>query len=271
MYELAFGPMEMCGGFTVRDFGRECAVLRHGLPPSLERVSLFEETSSKSPGYGVVDAAYRPDMVPSSRIRVLEGLAGQADNLKHLSVAFLSDAMSCFKFPAGALPNLQSLAVTSQGYLVPTEWKVRRILLAAATAVTKLPRLQIMELWNCENEHAAILRYETGGALQSRTCQLTWRSSWHLTKSTIEDVIPVWERAALKASRQLNFVQDPLPSGEYYQYGAILRHLKLRDFILDPVSSMQARVGIDEEGAPEVPPWRPSVPYSPARSAGNQG
>lgn len=262
----------MCGGITVRDFGGEIDVLRHGLPPSLERVSLFEETSSKSPEYAVVDAAYRTDMVPSFRIRVLEGLglAGQGDNLKHLSVAFLSDAMSCFKFPAGALPNLQSLAVTSQGYLVPTEWKVRRILLASARAVAKLPKLQIMELWNCENEHAAILRYEAGGALQSKTCQLTWRSSWHLEKSTIEAVISAWEDTAWKASRQLSFVQDPLPDGEYYQYGEILRHLKLRDFILNPISSMQARVGIDEEGAPEVPAWRPSVPYSPARSAGNQ-
>lgn len=246
-------------GLTERDIWGKCLVLRHGLPPSLERLSLLEEVSPKSPAF---------DQVASPRIRVLEGLAGQADNLKHLSVAFLSDAKDCFKFPAGALPNLQSLAITSQEHLIPYSGKLKRILLDAATAVTKLPKLQIMELWNCGDEHAAILRYEAGGTLQSGTCELTWRSSWHYDNSTIEDdVILAWEDAAQKASRQLKFVQDPLPDGEYGRFADILPHLKLRDFILDPVSAMQVRVWQDEEGAPEVPAWRPSVPYSPARSA----
>lgn len=256
----------MSVGHVGQDLSGESIVLGHGLPPSLESLSLFEDTSSKSPEAEEVSEVYGTDTFRLSRIQVLDGLAGRAVNLKHLSVSFLSDAMECFKFPAGGLPNLQSLAITSQEHLQPTDSKVKRILLDAATAVTKLPKLQIMELWNCENGHAAILRYEATETVRSRTCELTWRSSWYSTQSTIgADVTEAWEHAAHESSRQLTFVLDPLPPGPYSHYGAILRHLKLRDYILDPVTAMQVRVGIDEEGQAEVPVWRVSVPYSPLR------
>ncbi|KAL2290906.1 hypothetical protein FJTKL_14845 [Diaporthe vaccinii] len=263
---MAFGPIEMSVGHMDQDLSGRGIVLRHGLPSSLESLSLFEDISSKSPEVEEVGEVYGTDAFRSSSIQVLDGLAGRAVNLKHLSVSFLSDAMNCFKFPAGALPNLQSLAITSQEHLQPNDWKVRRILLDAATAVTKLPKLQIMELWNCEKGHAAILRYEAAETVRSRTCELTWRSSWYSTKSTIgAEVIEAWEHAAHESSRQLTFVLDPLPPAPYSHYGAILRHLKLRDYILDPVTAMQVRVGIDEEDQPEVPVWRASVPYSPLR------
>lgn len=272
MYEMAFGPIETSFGHRDQELSEKSIVLGHSLPSSLESLSLFQDTSSKSPGLDEMSEIYKRDMSPSSRLQVLDGLAGRAANLKHLSVSFLSDARDCFKFPAGALPNLQSLAITSQEHLQPTDWKVRRILLDAAIAVTKLPKLQIMELWNCENGHAAILRYEATETLRSGTCELTWRSSWYSTESTIgDDVIEVWEHAVHKTSRQLNFRLDPLPTGSYSHYGAILRHLRLRDFILDPVSAMQVRVGIDEESQPEVPAWRASIPYTPLRSANHQG
>ncbi|POS69128.1 hypothetical protein DHEL01_v212479 [Diaporthe helianthi] len=55
-----------------------------------------------------------------------------------------------------------------------------------------------MELWNCENGYAAILRYETGDTVRSRTCELTWRSSWHSTIGA--DVIKAWKHAAYQLS-----------------------------------------------------------------------
>jgi hypothetical protein len=261
MYEMSFGPLEMKIDPMDQDLSVKGA-LGHGLPSSLETLSLFEDTTSKSPNVKELDD------IRSSRIRVLDGLAGQAVNLKHLSISFLSDTKDCFKFRANALPNLQSLAITSKEHLQPIDSKVNSILLDAAKAVTKLPKLQIMELWNCENGHAAIFRYEAGDTVRSRTCKLTWRSSWH---STIGDeVIKVWEHTAYQVSCELIIALDPLPADAYSHYGTILRHLKLRDFILDPVSAMQIRVGIDTESQPEVPTWRASIPYSPMRSASHQ-
>lgn len=214
---------------------------------------------------------YGSDDFQSSRIQILDGLAGRAVHLKHLSVSFLSDAMDCFKFPANALPNLQSLAMTSQDYLQPTtgDWKVEKLLEEAAIAVTKLPKLQIMELWNCENGHAAIFRYEA--TERPRTCELIWRSSWYATESTMgANMMKAWEHTAHALSRQLTLTLDPLPPDPYLQNAAILRHLKLRDLILDPVSAMQVKVGTDAEGQPEVSAWRASKPYLPVWSASQE-
>lgn len=239
------------------------------LPPSLEVLSLFENRSIRSPSPESLNWLYSGSDLRCSQIRVLDGLAGRAHNLKHLSISFMSDAFECFKFPADALPNLLSLAITSERYLKPNDEKVRALLRQAARAVRKLPKLQILELWNCEKGHAAILRYEAAcTGLLSHTCVLTWRSSWSSAKSTIGTrVMEAWEDTAVNASHQLIFKLDPLPPGPYIQYGSILHHLKLRDFILDPVSAMQARVGLDTENQPEVPVWKESVPYSPGRKA----
>ncbi|KAG8165669.1 hypothetical protein KVR01_004221 [Diaporthe batatas] len=109
--------------------------------------------------------------------------------------------MDCFKFPANALPNLQSLAITSTEHLQPTDsdWKVRRILTDAAQVVIKLPQLQIIELWNCENGHAAVLRYEAGEKERAATCELTWRSSWYSPIGA--EAIKAWEDAAHQISQ----------------------------------------------------------------------
>lgn len=241
------------------------------MPSSLELLSLFEEHSSKSPNARDIMNLYGTDDFQSSRIQILDGLAGRGVHLKHLSISFMSDAMDCFKFPANALPNLQSLAITSQEYFQPTinDWKVDKLLEEAAIAVTKLPGLQIMELWNCENGHAAIFRYEA--TERPRNCKLMWRSSWCTTDWTIKaNVTKAWEHTAHILSRQLTFTLNPLPPDPYLQNGAILRHLKLRDLILTPVSAMQVKVGTDEEGQPEVSVWRASKSYSPVWSASQE-
>jgi hypothetical protein len=235
-------------------------LLRGSLPSSLECLSLFEEHSSRS--FANTRHVYN---WRASRIRVLDGLAGRGLNLKHISISFLSDAMDCLKFRDNSFPNLQSLAITSQEHLQPTDVvKVREILLVAAAAVRRLPKLQIMELWTCEKGHAAIFRYEATETMPSGTCEITWRCSWHPMQSTLgARVMATWGYTAQSASRQLTLTLDPLPDDLYDEYGAILRHLKLRDFILDPVSAMQAQVGTVAEGQPEVPAWKASIPYSP--------
>lgn len=257
---MGFGPTET-------EFGPpQDKLLGGNLPSSLEVLSLFEDRSIRSPSPGSLNWIYGDLVSCYSQIRVLGGLAGRADNLKHLSVSFMSDAIDCFKFPADAFPNLLSLAITSKD-LKPDDGKVRKILLQAAIAVRKLPKLQIMELWNCKKGRAAILRYEAAHTgLLSHTCELTWRSSWASTKSTIgTGVMKAWEETAQKASSQLIFTLEPLPPDPYTKYGAILHHLKLRDFILDPISAMQARVGLDAENQPEVQVWKESLPYAPGQ------
>lgn len=256
IYDMAYGPTEVwnpSGAGTV---------LGSKLPPSLESLHIFEDFNAAIHGRTHTETPRR------SGIQVLKGLVSSAPNLKHLSVSFFSDAMDCLKLPAGIFANLESIALTSQVYLRPETGPPNRLLYKAANAAMKMPKLQIMELWNCANGHADILRYESVGTASSSACRLTWRSSWCCMKSTLEKrVVEAWEEvASTNASRELIVETYPLPPGSYSQYGAMLHHLKLRNSILDPISGMQVRVGTGEEDQREATVWRSATPDSYRRT-----
>lgn len=231
------------------------------VPSPLETFSLFEDFSTKMHGPQGVKVP-RP-----SEIKILHWVAISAVNMKNLAVSFLSDAKHCLQFPARTLPKLESLALTSQHWLEPTQENTQKLLYLAAKAALKMPSLQIMEIWTCRNGHAAIFRYEATGTSYSSAARLTWRCSWDAAEKPIawDGVIAAWRHvAAMNAGRELRFKEDPLPRGShrYEQYGAIMHQLKLRNLILDPTSVMQVRMGTGAEDEPEVEAWRSSVPDS---------
>lgn len=129
-----------------------------------------------------------------SKIQILPSLAVSAPNLEHLSVSFLTDAIDCLGLRShlgktdildhvtAYFPNLRSVALTSQEVLRPaqsrhsTEVATSDLLQAAAAAATKMPRIEVMEIWNWEHEaweaerrgRACVFRYEaasTSGAV----------------------------------------------------------------------------------------------------------
>ncbi|KAI7775692.1 hypothetical protein LA080_006475 [Diaporthe eres] len=227
----------------------------------LETFCLFEDFSITMHG---PEGVKRPR---PSRIKVLHWAAISAVNIKNIAVSFLSDAKDCLQFPERTLPNLESVALTSQHWLEPTQENTQKLLYLAARAALKMPSLQIMEIWTCRNGHAAIFRYEATGTAHSSAARLTWRCSWDASKKPIawDGVTAAWRHvAATNALRELSFTEDPLPRGShrYEKYGAILHQLKLRNLILDPVSVMQVRMGTGAEDEPEVEAWRSSVPDS---------
>ncbi|KKY35095.1 putative oxoglutarate iron-dependent oxygenase [Diaporthe ampelina] len=165
-------------------------------------------------------------------------------------------------------PNLESIALTSQHWLEPTQANTSKLLLLAAAAAGQMPKLRIMEIWNCGSGHAAIFRYEATGTAHSSACRLTWRCSWEEGPErpiAWGRVVAAWRHvASTNAGRELTLVVDPLPDVPYGYgtYHAIIHKLKLRNLILDPTSVMQARVVTGTENEPEVEEWRPSVPDS---------
>lgn len=169
--------------------------------------------------------------------------------------------MVCFEMQKCiSFPNLESIALTSQEYLQPDQPGINDLLRKAAIAAMRMPKLQIMELWNCIDGHAAIFRYESTGTAESSASRITWRSSWDFPLEELRRnrVIMAWEKVALRnAGRELIVETDPLPFGAYSRYGAILRHLELRNMILDPISCMQVRVGLGEEDDVETKAWQP--------------
>lgn len=230
------------------------------VPSPLETFSLFEDFSIKMHGLGVEHP--RP-----SAMKVLHWLAISAVSIKNVAVSFLSDAKDCLELRTRTLPKLESIALTSQHWLEPTQENTQKLLYLAARAALQMPSLQIMEIWTCGNGHAAIFRYEATGTAFSSAARLTWRCSWDVEENAIawKGVIAAWSHvAATNAGRELRFTEDPLPHGShrYEKYGAILHQLKLRNLILDPVSVMQVRMGTGAEDEPEVEAWRSSVPDS---------
>lgn len=236
-------------------------ILGSKVPSPLETLSLFEDFSENMHGANQFNEP-RP-----SRLKLLALVANYAVNIKHLSVSFLSDAKDCLDLSGHTFPKLQSIALTSQHWLEPTEENTEKLLLLAAKAAETMPSLQIMEIWNCRNGHAAIFRYEATGTSESSASRLTWRCSWDIPEKPIvwSKVIAAWRHVASTiAGRELRFTQDPLPRVpyQYRTYGGIMHQLKLRNWILDPTSVMQVRMRTAAENEPEVEAWRPSVPDS---------
>lgn len=274
-HDRAFGPTRVQG--TDNDNVpssniRRRTTLGDWLPPSLESLHLFEDFNEAITGKESMTEP-RP-----SRLYILTGLATSAPGIKHLSVSFLSDTMECLDLHGadGALfPNLESIALTSQHHLRPDHPGLNDLLQKAAFAAMKMPKLQIMEIWNCGNGNAAFFRYEATGNEVSSACRITWRCSWAapigpLAPFPFEDrVVEAWgEVASTIAHRNLIFdVKKRLPKRRYREYAGILGHLKLKRSILHATSEMQVCVGLESEeeveGEVDAPVWEPVTPYSP--------
>lgn len=238
--------------------------LGRNLPASLESLHIFEDSKDLMLSS---ETSSRPRR---SRIQILKGLATSVPGIKHLSVSFLSDAMACLEVSDETIfPNLQTIALTSQDMLRPTQ-RFGELLHKAALAAMKMPKLQIMEIWNAEDGHAAIIRYEAAGTPDSSACRLTFRCSWYL--EPIQDcVVEAWRQVASAITpRQLIVYITPLPAAIYPQYGSVIGQLKLRNHILDDISQMQVRVSAGSEDELDVPPWRPATPYLPSSYGGFQ-
>lgn len=233
------------------------------LPASLESLHMFEDFNATLHGWGDLSRP-RP-----SRVQLLKGLARSAPGIKHFSVSFLSDAMDCLETPDHfTFANLQSIALTSQNALRPSH-NFNELLHKAALAAMKMPKLQIMEIWNCENGYAAIFRYEATGTPESSACRLTFKCSWHAIPIR-DDIVEAWKNVASTiASRRLILDTGPLPLTSYSQYGSIIGQLKLRDSVLHGISQMQVRVRAGSEDEVDVPAWRPTTPYLPSSYVDN--
>lgn len=236
-------------------------ILGSTTPSPLETLSLFEDFNQKM---HIMEPLHEPR---PSRTKILQWVARSAVNIKNLSVSFMSDAKDCLELAAYTFPKLESLALTSQHWLEPTQKNTEKLFRLAARAALKMPKLQIMEIWNCGGDNAAILRYEATATAETSACRLTWRCSWRESENPIEwdGVIAAWGHvAATNASRLLRFTEDALPHGieRYLTYGGIMHQLKLRNLILDPISVVQVRGRTGAENEPEVEEWRSSVPDS---------
>ncbi|RFU32598.1 hypothetical protein B7463_g3736, partial [Scytalidium lignicola] len=172
--------------------------------------------------------------------------------------------------------NLTSLVLTSK-LLAPNQTPsvANDLLLAASVAARSMPVLRVMEIWNgknkvrtlsslgCEDddlEHGCIFRYyidkdfshsqgkssrvsvldrnEVGDADKIFTATITWHGTWHLELE--QRVIQSWTKTVQRKGGQgISIETKRVPVDGTRFPASILRHLKLRDRVLHPISYQQ--------------------------------
>lgn len=115
------------------------------------------------------------------------------------------------------------------------------VLVIAALAAMKLPRIRILEIWNSGHGFGFLFRYT-----QDRNrAKITWRvigSQFVL----VPKVIRAWARVASR--RPLAIERIPFTeadgNGTSFNHGSIYRHLALRRLAFDPITEAQIAVGM---------------------------
>ncbi len=159
--------------------------------------------------------------------------------LEKLSVAFMADAQQFFQArnPIHTWRNLQSLVLTSR-LLTHTadREEICDMLQAAGEAALRMPKLQIMALWNCGHTEACVFVYRK----EFDDTSITWRGTWDMELEP--RVITAWERVALENTRhELRCGKRLLPGESITSHGEAIHQLDLPPEVLDPVSLRQIR------------------------------
>lgn len=168
-------------------------------------------------------------------------LANQSRDLETLSVAFLADALFFFHTRTNHQnwTNLRSLALTAKVLNSNhTAW-AEELLVVAALVAKRMPKLQIMELWNCRrNNEACCFRYHSTKEFTA----ISWCGNWNF------DIPPRVKRAwseVVQATYPGRVLQVP-EARILQQYlvqspGDAIYYLDLQVQVVHPVSLDQMR------------------------------
>ncbi|KAI8723219.1 hypothetical protein NCS52_00177300 [Fusarium sp. LHS14.1] len=119
-------------------------------------------------------------------------------HLEHISVSFLIDAEDFF-YPLWTSQTectttweiSKTLSLTSRILKSYSRSRVNGLLCAAADAAMKMPKLQLLELWGCDEGVTSVFRYR----VKDTVTEITWLST-HITKVD-QKVINVWTSVAV--------------------------------------------------------------------------
>ncbi|KAI9924243.1 hypothetical protein MW887_007193 [Aspergillus wentii] len=163
-----------------------------------------------------------------------DALALACFTLERLSASFLVDAKQFF---GGCIPgwtafNLVSLALTSQTlHSTENPVKINDLLNQAGIAAQKMPKLKTMEIWNGGRGHGCIFGYY----VTDSSTTLSWKASWGLKFQP--RVIETWKSVAVQHDLALEVSQ--IPSYTIKSHADVIKHLKLKNHVLHPVSLHQ--------------------------------
>ena len=183
------------------------------LPPSLRCLTIFlendrifhpEDRRADGSAVGPSDLIFQR---PSHRIG--RRLAKGSNQLAVINVAFLVEAadffstVACLPTETHTWPQLTTLILTS-AMLTPTAAfaAVEQVLLAAATAAQRMPKLSEFELWNASQRKACRFsvtlppKASTSEDGRGPNVHLKLSSTWPLEAVLTEEVVRAWQKVA---------------------------------------------------------------------------
>ena len=209
------------------------------MPPAIRSISLIEDDD-----YFYELLRHRPREKSKG---FAADMATLSQMIEHFSVAFRIEALDFFSYyevllgekdnndRAGPPPLLETLALTS-GALVPNDpSEVSKLLRAAAIVAARMPRLQVLELWNGSPDWFAIFRYERDS---DGNATLTWHASWN--PWCLLEMTGLWEKVAMQYHECSRFrVKEKYTLDPPVSPLAVMQHLKLRNRVVHPPSLYQ--------------------------------
>ncbi|KAK1595393.1 uncharacterized protein LY79DRAFT_547567 [Colletotrichum navitas] len=212
---------------------------------SLKRLVVFENFNQQYPTT-MQRFLWGEDLSKCDRIRspdpaVSQMVALASLKLEHLAASFIADASYFLEIdPTWEWPNLTSLVLTSK-LLTPDEnpTETGAMLRAAAAAAMKMPRLEIMEIWNGRKGLAALFRYQAFHNAQQAV--IVWKGTWRFIMET--SIIQAWEAVMSQYDgRKLELVQEQLDGAAIESHGDALHYLKLSSQAIRSISLQQIRM-----------------------------
>ncbi|KAK8017858.1 hypothetical protein PG993_014184 [Apiospora rasikravindrae] len=202
---------------------------------SLKKLVIFENFNQRYPYPGGRNS------VRSSHPASSWNLVMVSRRLEHLAASFVVDASHFFdlKSPKKTWPRLTSLVLTSN-LLTPGTSSVETgaMLQAAAAAAMRMPKLEMMEIWNGRKGLAALFQYQAPRDIRPAT--ITWRGTWELAMKPA--VIQAWEAVVhLCGGWRLYLVREQVDEAVIKSHADAIHHLKLAGQVMRPISLLQIR------------------------------
>ncbi|KAK4065154.1 uncharacterized protein Triagg1_8593 [Trichoderma aggressivum f. europaeum] len=232
-YEPWIEPFDHQQGVTD---GYSVSLLESLASQPLRKLVLFENFN---PLYLPDFGDYSPARV--STLQVSRAVAKASLELEHLSASFMVDAGHFFQAcePSWTWPNLTWLAMTSS-LLGPDASPVATddMLIAASAAAIKMPKLQVMEIWNGQEGLAVLFRYQR--AKERRLATILRKGTREVALGFA--VVTAWEDVAREhGCPGCKIVTELVDFGLVRSHGDAIHQLQLSNPVIRPVSLWQMR------------------------------
>lgn len=206
------------------------------LPRSTKSLSLYGETNTAIHVWENKDANF---------ISFAKALRQYTNFLEHLSISHMVDAREFFRPFSSAneeatsslreWPNLKTLSLTSDVFKTGTEEEITSFLCTAARAARKMPRLQMLELWNGEAEMACVFSYR----VEDTVVEITWCGTD--IEALDYEVIKEWNAVSVYLDREdTRELVVRVKKEDVASTGQVLTYLSSKDQIMHPVSAVSS-------------------------------